>query len=90
MRVLHTRQWALKGRQAGSTARTYSAGSLRLVIIGDAHGQYGPEDEAALSFLEPDAAIFLGDFGEERVDIVETISAGVTPRAVILGNHDAW
>lgn len=63
---------------------------FRLAIVGDVHGCYGPEDEAAISFLGPDATLFVGDFGEERTDIVDMIAQGTTPRAVILGNHDAW
>ena len=35
-------------------------------------------------------AIFLGDFGNENVDAVRTISKCPVPKAVILGNHDAW
>ena len=67
------------------------AGLIRVVIVGDVHGDWhSDEDEAALELLRPDATIFLGDFGEERLDIVKSIAAEAVPRAVILGNHDAW
>lgn len=63
---------------------------MTLAIVGDVHDMYGPEDEAALSCLEADAALFVGDFGEENIEIVHRIATVRTPRAVILGNHDAW
>ncbi|KAK9812544.1 hypothetical protein WJX73_007673 [Symbiochloris irregularis] len=73
-------------------ARVQSAakGCVRLAIVGDVHGQYGPEDEAAIRSLGVDATLFVGDFGEEDVELVQQIASGDTPRFTILGNHDAW
>lgn len=31
-----------------------------------------------------------GDFGEEKVPLVQSVAALPFPKAVILGNHDAW
>lgn len=31
-----------------------------------------------------------GDFGEEDVPLVQSVAALPFPKAVILGNHDAW
>ena len=31
-----------------------------------------------------------GDFGEEVVDLVQDVKNIDVPKAVILGNHDAW
>ncbi|KAH9567151.1 hypothetical protein CY35_03G015800 [Sphagnum magellanicum] len=48
------------------------------------------QDAKALQFLEPDLVLFTGDFGEENVELVRDISNLDFPKAVILGNHDAW
>lgn len=66
---------------------------LRLAIVGDVHGAWGPEDDAALASLAPHAALFVGDFGEEDVGLVKRLAAaggGAPPRFFVLGNHDAW
>eukprot|EP00955_Chlamydomonas_euryale_P107171 365747-Chlamydomonas_euryale.AAC.48 len=34
--------------------------------------------------------LFVGDFGNEVVGLVAKIAALELPKAVILGNHDAW
>ncbi|CAI5481600.1 unnamed protein product [Closterium sp. Yama58-4] len=73
---------------------------LRIVIIGDVHGMWHPwRDLASLKLLKPDIILFVGDFGEEQVQLVRQVAA-VKERmaavgahaevAVILGNHDAW
>ena len=31
-----------------------------------------------------------GDFGEEAISLVKQIAQVTVPKAVILGNHDAW
>ncbi|KAH9567135.1 hypothetical protein CY35_03G015300 [Sphagnum magellanicum] len=38
----------------------------------------------------PDLVLFTGDFGEENVELVQDITNLEFPKAVILGNHDAW
>ena len=41
--------------------RMASIGVIKLVLIGDVHGYWDPDlDPAALRFLQPDAAIFVG------------------------------
>lgn len=40
--------------------------------------------------MDPDLAIFVGDFGNEDVEIVKKVADLELPKAVILGNHDAW
>ncbi|MEW5297623.1 MAG: hypothetical protein WDW36_000821 [Sanguina aurantia] len=40
--------------------------------------------------LEVDFVIFLGDFGNENIEVVRQISTLQQPFAAILGNHDAW
>jgi uncharacterized protein (TIGR04168 family) len=41
-------------------------------------------------YVQPDLVLFTGDFGEENVELVRDISNLDFPKAVILGNHDAW
>ncbi|EOD16801.1 hypothetical protein EMIHUDRAFT_210358 [Emiliania huxleyi CCMP1516] len=65
---------------------------LRLAVVGDCHGQYNEDDNAALLALVPDAALFVGDYDNEAADIPRTIAKlhGALPVASIMGNHDAW
>lgn len=43
----------------------------RIVAVGDVHGSWSsPEDLAALQLLKPDMVAFLGDFGNEDVELV--------------------
>jgi predicted MPP superfamily phosphohydrolase len=68
-----------------------AAHPLRLAIVGDVHDDWNAiQDAKALQFLEPDLVLFTGDFGEENVELVRDISNLDFPKAVILGNHDAW
>jgi uncharacterized protein (TIGR04168 family) len=75
---------------------TTPPGAARLAVVGDVHGQWGPEDEAALAALAPTAVLFVGDFGEEDVGLVRSLAAppagagASPPRFFVLGNHDAW
>lgn len=63
---------------------------LRVAVVGDVHGNWDEYDAIALGALNVDLVLFVGDFGNEDVDIVRVIAACPTPKAVILGNHDAW
>jgi uncharacterized protein (TIGR04168 family) len=63
---------------------------LRIAIVGDVHDQWEQADHRALSALNVDLVLFVGDFGNESVEIVRMISQLDLPKAVILGNHDAW
>ena len=64
--------------------------STTIAIIGDVHDQWSSADAKALETLEVDLALFVGDFGNEAIAIVRQIAAVSVPKAVILGNHDAW
>lgn len=64
--------------------------AVRIAVIGDVHDQWDAADAAALENLEVDLALFVGDFGNESVAIVQSIAALDLPKAAILGNHDAW
>ncbi|MCG8366819.1 MAG: TIGR04168 family protein [Pseudanabaenales cyanobacterium] len=63
---------------------------VKIAVVGDVHDQWEPEDGLALKHLNVDLALFVGDFGNESVEIVRAIAALDLPKAVILGNHDAW
>ncbi|CAK0779720.1 hypothetical protein CVIRNUC_004834 [Coccomyxa viridis] len=75
-------------------ARTsdHNGAAVRLAIIGDVHGDWdSSEDGQALQALNCDAAVFVGDFNEEDIPLVHEIAAvNSPPKAVVLGNHDAW
>lgn len=63
--------------------------STRIAIVGDVHDDWDLEADAkALQFLQPDLVLFTGDFGNENVELVRSISELKMPKAVILGNHD--
>jgi hypothetical protein len=62
-----------------------------MAVVGDVHGLWCPTaDAAAIAHLQPDMVLLVGDFGEEHVQLVKQIAALSWPKAVILGNHDAW
>jgi len=63
---------------------------LKIAVIGDVHDQWESEDEIALERLEVDLVLFVGDFGNESVQLVKQIANLKLPKAAILGNHDAW
>jgi uncharacterized protein (TIGR04168 family) len=63
---------------------------IKIAVVGDIHEQWEPEDGIALQRLGVDLVLFVGDFGNESVAIVRAIAALDLPKAVILGNHDAW
>lgn len=66
----------------------------KLVCIGDIHGAWTESDESALRALNPDLALFVGDFGDENVHVTRRISnfAAATDFGVatVFGNHDAF
>ncbi|MGD1937737.1 MAG: TIGR04168 family protein [Cyanophyceae cyanobacterium] len=65
--------------------------SLRTIaVVGDVHDQWLPTDGRILAGLGVDAALFVGDFGNESVDVVRAIAETPVPKAVVMGNHDAW
>ncbi|PIN04209.1 hypothetical protein CDL12_23259 [Handroanthus impetiginosus] len=67
------------------------AASGRIAIVGDVHDDWNlEEDTKALQLLKPDVVLFTGDFGNENVNIVRSISNLDFAKAIILGNHDAW
>ena len=65
--------------------------SIKIAVVGDVHDLWQPvEDRLALQSLGIDLVLFVGDFGNESVEVVRAIANLDMPKAVILGNHDAW
>ncbi|WP_448563526.1 TIGR04168 family protein [Trichothermofontia sp.] len=63
---------------------------LTLAVVGDVHEAWELEDELALQHLGVDLVLLVGDFGNESVATVSAIARLPLPKAVVLGNHDAW
>lgn len=63
---------------------------MTIAVIGDVHNQWDADDERALQQLGVDLVLLVGDFGNEAVEVVRSIAMMNLPKAVILGNHDAW
>ncbi|MDY6781363.1 MAG: TIGR04168 family protein [Cyanobacteriota bacterium] len=63
---------------------------IRIAAIGDIHEQWERDDNRALENLNVDLALFVGDFGNEAVEVVKTIASLKIPFAAMMGNHDAW
>ncbi|MEO0408110.1 MAG: TIGR04168 family protein [Cyanobacteria bacterium P01_A01_bin.135] len=61
-----------------------------MAVVGDVHDLWDEGDGTALQHLGVDLVLFVGDFGNESVDIVRQISQVTLPKAAIMGNHDAW
>lgn len=61
-----------------------------LVAVGDIHRCWREGDAVYLERSRPDLALFVGDLGDEDVGMVEKIADIGVPKAVLLGNHDAW
>lgn len=63
---------------------------IRIAVVGDIHDQWEAEDGIALQHLGVDLVLFVGDFGNESVEVVRAIAALDIPKAAVMGNHDAW
>ncbi len=59
-------------------------------MVGDVHDQWEVEDGIALKQLGVDLVLFVGDFGNESVEVVRMIASVDIPKAAVMGNHDAW
>lgn len=64
--------------------------SATLTVVGDVHRWWRNADAVYLERAQPDLALFVGDLGDEDVEMVRLVAALAVPKAVILGNHDAW
>ncbi|WP_225896534.1 TIGR04168 family protein [Amazonocrinis nigriterrae] len=64
--------------------------TLKIAVVGDVHDQWEVEDGIALKHLGVDLVLFVGDFGNESVEVVKAIASLDIPKAAVMGNHDAW
>jgi uncharacterized protein (TIGR04168 family) len=64
--------------------------TLKIAVVGDVHDQWEVEDGLALKHLGVDLVLFVGDFGNESVEVVRAIASLEIPKAAVMGNHDAW
>ena len=63
---------------------------ITIAVVGDVHNQWDEQDQQALEHLKVDLVLFVGDFGNEAIEVVYQISNLEIPKAAIMGNHDAW
>ncbi|MBW4654255.1 MAG: TIGR04168 family protein [Kaiparowitsia implicata GSE-PSE-MK54-09C] len=61
-----------------------------IAVVGDVHDQWDAHDARLLHHLGVDLVLLVGDFGNESVEVVRAIARLDLPKAVIMGNHDAW
>lgn len=64
--------------------------NLKIAVVGDIHDQWEEDDGIALKHLGVDLVLFVGDFGNESVEVVRAIASLDIPKAAVMGNHDAW
>jgi uncharacterized protein (TIGR04168 family) len=72
------------------TSKKVTSKMLKIAVVGDVHDQWEDEDAIALKALEVDLVLFVGDFGNESVEVVRRVASLDMPKAVVMGNHDAW
>ncbi|MFN6537059.1 MAG: TIGR04168 family protein [Nostoc sp. EkiNYC01] len=72
-----------------TSQKTHSI-TLKIAVVGDVHDQWEVEDGIALKHLGVDLVLFVGDFGNESVEVVKAIASLDIPKAAVMGNHDAW
>jgi uncharacterized protein (TIGR04168 family) len=72
------------------TSQKTQSNFVKIAVIGDVHDQWEVEDGIALKHLGVDLALFVGDFGNESVEVVKAIASLDIPKAAVMGNHDAW
>jgi len=80
--------WIRKGRGKNMTIDHNKP--VKIAVVGDIHDQWEVEDAIALHHLGVSLVLFVGDFGNESVDVVDRIASIDLPKAAIMGNHDAW
>ncbi|HEY9637830.1 MAG TPA: TIGR04168 family protein [Coleofasciculaceae cyanobacterium] len=68
----------------------YQNNLVKIAVVGDIHDLWEDEDAIALHKLGVDLVLFVGDFGNESVEVVRKIASIDIPKAAIMGNHDAW
>ena len=46
---------------------------FRILCVGDVHGQWDSTDKSAILSLKPNLVLFVGDYGNESIEIVKQI-----------------
>ncbi|MBW4614067.1 MAG: TIGR04168 family protein [Desmonostoc vinosum HA7617-LM4] len=72
------------------TSQKAQSTNLKIAVVGDIHDQWEVEDGIALKHLGVNLLLFVGDFGNESVEVVRAIASLDIPKAAVMGNHDAW
>lgn len=78
------------GKEEGMTSQRNHQQKIAIAVIGDIHDLWEAEDSIALKKLGIDLALFVGDYGNESVEVVRAIANLDIPKAAVFGNHDAW
>ncbi len=78
------------GKEDGMTSQRNHQQTIAIAVIGDIHDLWEAEDGVALKKLGIDLALFVGDYGNESVEVVQAIACIDIPKAAVFGNHDAW
>lgn len=71
-------------------AAVTSPAAATLTIVGDVHRHWRRADADYLERSRPDHVLFVGDLGDEDVEMVRIVTELQVPKSVMLGNHDAW
>lgn len=77
------------GKEEGMTSQKNHQ-KITIAVVGDIHDLWEADDGAALKELGVDLVLFVGDFGNESVEVVRAIASVALPKAAVFGNHDAW
>lgn len=78
------------GKESGMTSQKNHEQPIKIAVVGDIHDQWEADDGIALQQMGVDLVLFVGDFGNESVEVVRAIAALNIPKAAVFGNHDAW
>jgi uncharacterized protein (TIGR04168 family) len=77
-------------REISSADNSRPSLPIQIAIVGDIHSEWSDLDNDLLCQLDLDLVLFVGDLGNEDVAVADRIAKLELPKAVILGNHDAW
>ena len=77
-------------RESSMTSQSKQDETTVIAVVGDIHDQWEAADGTTLQKLGIDLALFVGDYGNESVDVVKAIADLDIPKAAVFGNHDAW
>ena len=78
------------GKEEGMTSQKNYNQTITIAVVGDIHDLWETDDGVALKELGVDLVLFVGDFGNESVEVVRAIASVDIAKAAVFGNHDAW